>query len=131
MSKSDKPQTSVAPPKYVPEGLRKTTGDVVGFHDMEDHGPIYGIPMGAKLSDSQIDATKPSCFVIFQILEDKKLGPCKVYEGSGEDAVEFEAKPGDMVGVWTKPGMKPIFQACGRKVFMVFAGEKKLKGRPD
>jgi len=118
-------------PKYIPEGLRKTTGDVVGFHDLEDHGPIYGIPMGAKLSDSKLDASKPSCFVIFQLLEDKKLPPCIVYEGSGDEQVKFEAKPGDMVGVWTKPGMKPIFNACGRKVFIAFAGEKKLKGRPE
>lgn len=98
---------------------------------MEDHGPIYGIPMGAKLSDSKLDSTKPICFVIFKILEDKKLGPCKVFEGSGDEQVVFEAQPGDMVGVWTKPGMRPIFSACGRKVFMSFAGEKKLKGRPS
>lgn len=130
MSKANAPAKPVAP-AYIPEGLRRTTGDVIGFHDLEDHGPIYGIPMGAKLSDSKIDSAKPSCFVIFQIVADSKLGPCKCYEGSGDEKTEIVAQPGDMVGVWTKPGMKPIFQACGRKVFMVFTGEKTLKGRPE
>jgi len=118
-------------PAYIPEGLRRTTGDVIGFHDLEDHGPIYGIPMAAKLSDSKLEPSKPSCFIIFKIVADPQLPPCLCYEGSGDDQQVITAKEGDLVGVWTKPGMRPIFQACGRKVFMSFAGEKKLRGRPE
>lgn len=108
-----------------PEGLRRFTGDVVGFHDLEEQGPIYGIPRGAKLSDSDLDKTKPSVFVIFELLQE-----CEATEGSGDDAVTSVAKKGDMVGVWLKGGMRAIRSLCGLSVFMQHTGEKKLKGKP-
>jgi hypothetical protein len=107
-------------PSYtVPKGMKKTTGDVVGFHDMES-GPIHGIPRAAKLSDSKIKPQNISCFVIFELLE-----ACKVTQ----DDVESMAMPGDMVGVWTKPGMRAIAKQCGVPVFMIHTGEKDL-GKP-
>ncbi len=113
-------------PSYsVPEGYQKHTGDVLGFHDFEEQGPIHGIPRGAKISDSKIEPRKPSSFVIFEL-----LSPTKYTEGTGDDAEEKEAKKGDMVGVWTKGGMRPLRNLCDREVFMVHTGEKKLKGRP-
>lgn len=119
-------KSPATPPAYqVPEGLRKYTGDVLGFHDLETQGPIHGIPMGAKISDSKIDASKPSSFVIFKL-----LSPTTYTEGTGDDAVVLEAKKDDCLGVWTKGGMRPIRMCCGLEVFMVHTGEKKLKGRP-
>ncbi len=126
MSKSDKKPAPASPASYsVPEGLRKYTGDVLGFHDLESQGPIHGIPMGAKISDSKIDASKPSSFVIFKL-----LSPCEYTEGTGDDAVTLKANKDDCVGVWTKGGMRPLRMCCGLEVFMVHTGEKKLKGRP-
>ncbi len=107
------------------EGLRKNSGDVVGFHDPELQGPIFGIPRVAKASDSKLDSTKPSVFVIFELLE-----ACKVTEGSGDDTKEIPANAGDMVGVWVKGGMRSLRMMCGLKVLMQYTGVKKLKDRP-
>ncbi len=107
------------------EGLRKNSGDVVGFRDPELQGPIYGIPRGAKASDSKLDSTKPSVFVIFELLED-----CKVTAGTKEDSKEITAKAGDMVGVWVKSGMRSLRNMCGLKVLMQYTGVMKLPNRP-
>jgi hypothetical protein len=114
-------------PKLVTrEGLRKFTGDVVGFHDLETQGHIYGIPRAAKLMDQKdSNPPKPSCFVIFELLED-----CKATEGAGDEAVEVNAKVGDMVGVWLKGGMRGIKNLCGVPTLMQHTGEKRLKGKP-
>lgn len=110
----------------VPEGYEKRSGDVEGFVDMGEVGcKVHGIPRGAKLQDSKLDATKPSAFIIFELLEDA-LG----FEGSEEEKTEVPLKKGQMAGVWVKPGMRAILKACGRPVFMVNTGEKKLKNKP-
>ncbi len=117
--------TPVKPTVIIPEGLRRHTGDVLGFHDLEEQGPIHGIPRGAKLSDSKLDATMPSSFVIFEL-----LSPTTYTEGTGDEAEEKQAQKGDMIGVWTKGGMRALRNLCDREVFMFHTGEKKLKGRP-
>jgi hypothetical protein len=117
--------TPVKPQVVIPEGLSKHTGDVLGFHDLEEQGPIHGIPRGAKISDSKLDPKKPSSFVIFELLSD-----CQYTEGTGDEAEEKTAKKGDMVGVWTKGGMRPLRNLANREVFMYYTGEKRLKGRP-
>ena len=121
-SKSQIPST---PKRATREGLTRHTGDVVGFHDCETQGELFGIPRAAKASDSQIDSNKPSMFVIFELLED-----CKVTEGSGDDSKEIVAKKGEMVGMWLKSGMRSIKKFGGLKVLVQFEGEKKLKNRP-
>ena len=118
-------QSPAAPKLVTREGLTKFTGDVVGFHDCETQGHIFGVPRAAKLSDSALDSSKPSAFVIFELLED-----CAATEGSGEKASEIKAKKGEMVGVWMKGGMRAIRNLCGLPVLMQFTGEKKLKGKP-
>lgn len=126
MAQSQKsPSTPTAPKLVTREGLTKHSGDVVGFHDLEEQGHIYGIPRAAKASDSQLDSKKPSMFVIFELLED-----CKVTTGSGDDAEELPAKKGEMVGVWLKGGMRQIRNLGGLPVLVQYTGEKKLKGKP-
>lgn len=121
-----KTEAAPAPKKLeTREGLRKTTGDVVGFKDLEKQGAIYGIPRACKVSDSKLQPDKPSIFVIFELLEDTK-----VYEGSAEEIQEITAKKGDMVGVWVKGGMRPLRKMGGLKVLMQYNGTRKLKGRP-
>lgn len=107
------------------EGLVKHSGDVLGFHDCETQGELYGIPRAAKASDSQLDTRKPSIFVIFEVLE-----PTKYTEGSGDEAKEMIAQPGEMVGLWLKSGMRSIKNLGGLKVLVQYVGEKKLKNRP-
>lgn len=109
----------------IPEGLRRHTGDVLGFHDLEEQGPIHGIPRGVKLSDSKLEPDKASSFVIFEL-----ISPTTCTEGSGDETEEIKAQKGDMVGVWTKGGMRALRNLCDREVFMFHTGEKKLKGRP-
>lgn len=126
MAKTSAAKKSPEAPKYqVPAGLKKYTGDVLGFHDLETQGPIHGIPRGAKISDSKLDATKPSSFVIFEL-----LSPTKYTEGTGDEAVELDAAKGDFVGVWTKGGMRALRNCANIEVFMVHTGERVLKGRP-
>jgi len=126
MAKAAKAEAAPTPIKLeTREGLRKDSGDVVGFRDPETQGPIFGIPRAAKASDSKLEPKKPSVFVIFELLED-----CKVTEGSAEDAQEIEAKAGDMVGVWVKGGMRNLRNMGGLKVLMQYNGTKKLKDRP-
>lgn len=121
-----KTQATPAPKKFeTREGLNRNSGDVVGFKDPEKHGPLYGIPRAMKASDSQIDPTKPSIFVIFEMLESTT-----VTEGSADDAKEITAKKGDMVGLWVKGGMRALRNFGGLKVLVQYAGEKKLKNRP-
>ncbi len=118
-------QSPSTPKRATREGLKRFTGDVVGFHDCETQGELYGIPRAAKASDSQLDSAKPSLFVIFELLED-----CKVYEGSGNEQTEKTAKAGEMVGLWVKSGMRAIKSMGGRKVLVQHVGEKKLKNKP-
>ena len=107
------------------EGMRRVSGDVVGFRDIQSQGSLYGIPRAAKLSDNGADPKKPSGFVILEALEDMK-----VTDGSGDEAHEITAKKGDMVGLWLKGGMRQIRNLCGVPVEIHYEGEKKLKGRP-
>jgi hypothetical protein len=121
-----KNQAAPAPKKLeTREGLSRNSGDVVGFKDPEKQGPLYGIPRAMKASDSQLDASKPSIFVIFELLESTT-----VTEGSSEDAKEITAKKGDMVGLWVKGGMRPLRNFAGLNVLVQYGGEKKLKNRP-
>lgn len=126
MAKQQAAAESKNPPKRVTrEGLSRHAGDVVGFHDLEDQGHIYGIPRAAKASDSQLNSGKPSVFVIFELLED-----CEATEGTGDEAQTVKAKKGEMVGVWIKGGMRALRNMCDIPVLMQYTGEKKLKGKP-
>ena len=125
MSKTQASAAPSTPHRKPRQGMQRVSGDVVGFHDCETQGPLFGIPRAAKLSDNGQDETKPSCFVIFEALEDTKA-----VEGSGDEAHEVQVRKGEMVGLWLKAGMKAIRNLCGLPVEVFFVGEKKLKGRP-
>lgn len=109
-----------------PAGYNNKSEDVVGFCDIESQGPIHGIPRAAKLSDSKIEKNKSSMFVIFELIDSVSV---TVNEGK-DNAQTLVAKPGEMVGVWTKPGMKGIRSLCGCKVWMNYAGQKDI-GKPS
>ena len=121
-SETSKPAIPKATP---PAGYASKSEDVVGFADLEVYGPIHGIPRAAKLSDSKIEKDKTSMFVVFELID-----PCKVNAKDGENDVVIDAKKGEMIGVWTKPGMKGIRNLAGCKVWLAFTGEKDI-GKPS
>ena len=123
--KQESPKTEIkkaAPPA----GYSNKSEDVVGFCDIETQGPLHGIPRAAKLSDSKSEKNKSSMFVIFEVIDNVQV---TVNEGKDNEQT-IVAKTGEMVGVWTKPGMKGIRTLCGCKVWMNYAGLKDI-GKPS
>lgn len=109
-----------------PAGYEKQSEDVAGYWVPKD-GPIHCIPRGVKLFDGNIEANKPA-ILIFADLVDALDVSRKADEGNDKETVRAEA--GSRVGIWYKPGMKPIRNLAGVKVWMAFAGEKEI-GKPS
>jgi len=112
-----------------PEGFTKRSSDIVGIWD-PDQGPIRCIPRHAKLSDSKkFDKTKPSIFIFAEL-----TAPCELRVKSEDEDDETDlitGEPGDLVGIWGKPGMRDIANLCNVEVFMFQDGEKDIgKGNP-
>jgi len=105
-----------------PEGYKKRGIDLVGFWN-PNHGPIHGIPRAAKLFDSNLDASKPSTLLILELVE-----PCDAIFSKDEDddAEKVTTQTGDLVGVWSKPGLAAIKTLCGTPVFLQY--ERDAKG---
>lgn len=100
-----------------PEGFIEQTDDVVGFWDGDKGYPIFFVPEAATLHDSGQDPTKTSILIKGRLVE-----ACEVYLGDEIDLAE----PGDMVGVWAKPGMKAIRDLGGVQVWVRQTGEKDV-----
>jgi len=104
-----------------PEGYQLQTSDVVGFWDGDRKYPLHFVPESATLHDSDLDASKVSVLIKGKLVE-----ASQVY--LGDDFIN--AAPGDMVGVWAKPGMKSIRDLGGEKVWLRQTGEKDV-GKPS
>jgi hypothetical protein len=115
------PKANEAPAGYTDQG-----DDIVGTWDYSDGHPIHFIPKHVKLSDSTIDKRKHSVLVFGELVD-----ACKVHtkDEDGEDET-ITAEPGDMIGVWYKPGMNRLKNLSGVKVWMVSSGEKDV-GKPS
>jgi hypothetical protein len=115
------PATAEAPAGYTDQG-----DDIVGTWEYKDGHPIHFIPKHVKLSDSTIDKRKTSTLVFGELVD-----ACKVH-GRDEDGpgAEIVAEPGDMVGIWYKPGMNKLKNLAGVKVWMICSGEKDV-GKPS
>lgn len=96
-----------------PEGFIKQVGDTVG--SWVRCSPIQGVVRGAKLTDSSFDDHKSAALVLVDITK-----PC-VVDADGEFQI---AQVGDTVGVWYKPGMRPLRYLCGQEVWMMESGTK-------
>lgn len=105
--------------------FKEQSDDVVGFW-AEDEGPIYGVPRGSRVFDSSIDERKMSGLITFEL-----LAPCvvSVKDNDGERSLE-KVEKGSLVGVWAKPGMKPLKRLQGVAVIMSVKGEKDI-GKPN
>lgn len=104
-----------------PQGYSKASTDIVGTYDPKVQPNIHFTPYGVNLSDSQADKNKISCLVFATLVED-----CLLADSKGEDGNRgtIQGKAGDTVGIWYKPGMRPITKLCGSKVFMYPNGER-------
>lgn len=94
--------------RAAPKGYEKQNTDVSGYWT-EDQ-PIHFIPKGVKLLDGNIQKIKPSIIVMGELVE------ATVVANKDEDP--REARPGEIVGVWYKPGMRGIEQCSGLKTWL-------------
>ena len=106
----------------IPEGYEQRSTDIVGFWDPEASPSIHFIPLEAKLFDSQLDPAKPST-----LLFGKLVDACMLKTPDDES---IEGAPGDLIGVWFKPGMAALKDLAGVKAFMYPTGEMDT-GKPN
>lgn len=110
-----------------PPGYRKQSIDVVGYWNPAESGPIHFVPRMVKLFDNVTEETKPSILIIGQLIDDMRVDAKDDATGKFEPV---DAKSGDNVGVWYKPGMRAIVNLCDAKVWMNQEGERKT-GKPN
>lgn len=101
-----------------PEGFQKQSGDAKAFWD-PDLCNILCIPRAAKLFDGNQDPKKPSMLIIVELSARTPLRLAKEKGAPKEDKGEvIICNPGDMVGIWGKPGMRDIRDLCGIKTWV-------------
>ena len=76
------------------------------------HGPIHFEPIDCVLSDSKLEDHKTSTLLFAKLLRPAVLRSAN----EGEGLKRYEA--GALIGIWTKPGMKPLQQLAGVPVWM-------------
>jgi hypothetical protein len=101
---STAPATAAAPSP--PEGYEEVGEDVVGFWDEES--PIHVIPFAVKLFDGNIEPQKPSALVFARLVD----------------------SPGDIIGIWGRPGLAKLAKLADSKVFITPNGVKET-GKPN
>lgn len=135
MAKATK-ATSKAAPKTTskakaPAGyVDKAASESVGTWDYEGGEPIHFIPRSVVLLDSKFD--KFAAIIAGELVE-----PCNALTKSTKDEegelhdIAVEGKPGDLVSVFYRVGMKGVHLCGGLKTWMVKAGEIDVgKGNP-
>jgi hypothetical protein len=122
------PTAQAAPPAYhAPEGYTRQTDEVKGFWDYA-LGPLHFVPVRAILTDSQIEPQKTSVLIIGNLVDRATLS---VKDPDDDDSdLQVIGEPGDVVGVWAKPGMRELKELAGEKVFLYYKGEKDT-GKPN
>lgn len=109
----------------VPKGMQRVSSDVVGFYDPKiAQQDVHFIPREAVLMDGNAEAHKPSMLIFAEL-----VSPCKIVETSKSGNI-IDGKPGDMIGIWGKPGMKDMRDCCGEPVFM-YPDTVKDTGKPN
>lgn len=105
------------PNHQLPEGFEERTSDIVGIWNPETMSQLCFIPTHAVVGDGKkFDKTKPSCLIFGKLTKPVML---QLKSDEDEDDVEeIQGKPGDLIGVWAKPGMKNIAMLCDVEVIM-------------
>lgn len=105
-----------------PADYEVRSDDVVGYWDPKDGDPIHFVPLGCKMFDSSIDETKVSQLVFGRLVD-----PCSSImgaDGENSEPVQIDARRGEIVGVWAKPGMRALCGLGGVPVYMYLSGYK-------
>lgn len=121
-----------------PEGFAQASGDIVGYWEpaspgkdpkgkdnnnpkfwyLEEYGfragspPILFVPIDVALSDSKLEEKKTST-LLFGKLERE----CLLRSAVDDEGYKKFAK-GSLIGIWTKPGMRPLQNLAGVVVWM-------------
>lgn len=107
-------------PMKVEEGFHEVSTDLVGFYNYKDgDNTIYFVPISVTLMDSNINPHQPQALIIARLTK-----PAKVVAGKGDDMEVVQANAGDMIGIWYKPGMRPIANCGGVETKMYQEGSK-------
>ena len=123
--KNDAPKTFTPRKIEAPEGFESRNGDFVGFWDEELEPVMFGTPLEARMSDSKADSRKPSILITFKIEKDMTVA-----SSADSGGRPVTAKAGDLVGVWSRPGMAALKALAGVTVHMYSSGEKDT-GKPN
>ena len=110
----------------LPDDASLITGDVEGYWDPEVTA-IRCRPISVKLFDGNIDSRKPAILIIAELVL-----PCKIAYKAEADDKEWsyrKAKPGTMVGLWYKPGMRGIVCKAGIDCYVKITEETKDTGK--
>lgn len=112
----------------LPDDSSLITGDVEGYWDPLKTA-IRCKPVSVKLFDGNIDPKKPSILIIAELTL-----PCIVAYKENADDEEWsfrKAKPGTMVGVWYKPGMRGIVNKAGVDCYVRLTDKTKDTDKPN
>lgn len=113
-------------PAKPPAGYTEQSDDVVGYWDPEESGPINCTPLHCVIMDGFIDATKPATLVFVKLID-----PLMVTNPQDTNEL-IQAKTGDLVGIWAKPGMKALGRSMGVPTYIVRNQSKdKDTGKPS
>jgi len=104
-----------ATPVSVPQGFEERTSDIVGTWNA-DKGPIIFTPLYATVSDGKKYKNKPSLLIFGRLNAECVLNVKG--DDDDDDKPTVVGKPGDLVGVWGKHGMRDLATLCGVEVFM-------------
>lgn len=110
----------------LPDDSSLITGDVEGYWDPEKSA-IRCRPISVKLFDGNIDARKPAILIIAELVL-----PCNIAYKAEADDKEWsyrKAKPGTMVGMWYKPGMRGIACKAGVDCYVKLTEDTKDTGK--
>jgi hypothetical protein len=111
-----------------PEGYAKQSTDLIGFWNPDVVAgkitAVHFIPLEVKLFDSKLEPSKVSTIIVGKLVDAVPLSA-----PGGEDEV-VEGAPGDIIGIWYKPGMSALKTLGNVKVFMYPTGEIET-GKPN
>lgn len=113
----------------VPENWNRVSDDVKGYWDPEKSS-VRCKPLSVKLFDGQEledQDRRPSVLIIAELTA---ACPLKTKNEDGEWEV-VQGKKGEVVGLWYKPGMRPIRRLGGIECHITQNGERDTgKGNP-
>lgn len=104
-----------------PQDYQSRTGDVDGFWPTENAGGLHFTPLYYNLSDSKLDAVKPSILVFGRLETGRKL--------LDQEGNVVDCTPGKLVAFWAKVGMKAIGNLADVPVWLEWTGEVRDTGK--